>query len=269
MSMLQKGLIVCLALAPIVSMAQASSRDLRAVQLQPEAWQIVMLANQARAEAGAGPLQTGPLQAGPLQWDPALAAAARQHCLRMAAEGPIAHRYGGEPDVAGRASQAGAHFSVIEENVAIGPSPAAIHSSWMHSPGHRANLLSPDVDRVGVAVVASRGVLYAVADYERSVPALTQTQVEASIAELLRGSGVDLTGDPSDARASCVQGSLAKTSRQPGFLMLWQGAELNRLPGALVDRISSGRYHRAAVGSCPPDVAENSFTAYRVAVLLY
>jgi hypothetical protein len=139
----------------------------------------------------------------------------------------------------------------------------------MHSPDHRANLLSPAVDRVGVAVVASRGVLYAVADYERSVPVLTQTQVEAFVAELLRRSGVDLTGDPEDARVSCVQERLAKSSRQPSFLMLWQGSELNRLPGALVDRISSGRYRQAAVGSCPPEIAENSFTAYRVAVLLY
>jgi hypothetical protein len=259
MKMLPKGLFVCLALAPIVSMAQAPSSDLRAVQIQPEAWQIAMLANQARAESGAGPLQ----------WDPALAAAARQHCLRMAAEGPIAHRYGGEADVAGRAGQAGAHFSLIEENVAIGVSPESIHGAWMHSPDHRSNLLSPDVDRVGVAVVASRGVLYAVADYERSVPALTQTQVEASIAELLRRRGMDLTGDPKDARASCVQDRLAATSRRPGFLMLWQASDLNRLPDALLDRISSGRYHQAAVGSCPPEVAENTFTAFHVAVLLY
>jgi hypothetical protein len=112
-------------------------------------------------------------------------------------------------------------------------------------------------------------VLYAVADYERSVPVLTQTQVEAFVAGLLRRSGVDLTGDPEDARVSCVQERLAKSSRQPGFLMLWQGSELDRLPGALVDRISSGRYRQAAVGSCPPEIAENSFTAYRVAVLLY
>ena len=257
--MLRKGLVVCLALAPIVSLAQTSMRDLRAVQIQPEAWQIVMLANQARAAAGAGPLQ----------WDPALGSAARQHCLQMAAAGAIAHRYVGELDVAGRAGQAGAHFSLIEENVAIGPSPPAIHGAWMHSPDHRANLLSPDVDRVGVAVVASRGVLYAVADYERSVPTLTQTQVEASVAELLRRSGVNLTGDPSDARASCAQERLATTGKQPSFLMLWQGSELSRLPGALIERLSSGRYRQAAVGSCPPEIAENSFTAYRIAVLLY
>jgi hypothetical protein len=259
MSNLPKGLIVCLALAPIVSMAQANFRDVRAVQIQPEAWQIVMLANQARVEAGAGALQ----------WDPALAAAARQHCLNMAAEGAISHRYGGEAGVAERAGQAGAHFSLIEENVAIGQSPAAIHASWMHSPDHRANLLSPNVDRVGVAVVASRGVLYAVADYERAVPVLTQTQVEASVAELLRRNGVGLSGDTSDARASCVQERLATTTRQPGFLMLWQGSEIDRLPSALVDRISSGRYHAAAVGSCAPEIAVASFTAYKVAVLLY
>ena len=44
-----------------------------------------------------------------------------------------------------------------------------IHDEWMQSPGHRTNLLNPDVDHVGVAVVESRGVLYAVADYERAV----------------------------------------------------------------------------------------------------
>jgi hypothetical protein len=242
-----------------MGLAQAPLQDLRAVTVQPEAWQIVMLANQARAAAGAGPLQ----------WDPALAAAARQHCLRMAAEGEIAHRYGGEPDVSERAGQAGAHFSLIEENVAIGPTPASIHGGWMHSRDHRANLLSPDVDRVGVAVVASRGVLYAVADYERAVPVLTQAQVEAAIAGLLRGSGVTLRGDSSDARASCAQDRLTFSTRQPGFLMLWQGADLSRLPRQLVDRIASGRYREAAVGSCPAQTIEGSFTAYRVAVLLY
>ena len=77
----------------------------------------------------------------------------------------------------GRAGQAGAHFSLIEENVAFASTPEAIHEGWMNSPHHRTNLLNPAVDRVGVAVVASRGMLYAVADYARSVPVLTQIQI--------------------------------------------------------------------------------------------
>jgi hypothetical protein len=103
----------------------------------------------------------------------------------MAAEGPIAHRYNGEADLASRAGQAGAHFDLIEENVAVGPSASMIHDEWMNSPGHRENLLNPEVDRVGVAVVASRGVLYAVADYSHGVESLNGAQVEARVAGLL------------------------------------------------------------------------------------
>ncbi len=219
-------------------------------------------ANQARTVAGAAPLR----------WDAALAVAARQHCLRMAAEGPISHRYGGEPDVSERAAQAGARFSLIEENVAIGPGPAAIHNEWMHSAGHRANLLNPDVDRVGVAVVAGRDGLYAVADYDRAVPLLTRAQVEATVAALVRVSGVGVLRDPTVARAACAMDQglpRSNSGAQPRFVMRWQGAELTRLPKALANKLASGEYRRAAVGSCPAQDEEGAFTAYRIAVLLY
>jgi len=263
MGILRKSLIACLALVAPAVLAQAPAYRPAQAQgsyaVQPEAWQIVVLSNQARAAAGVAPLR----------WDPALAAAARQHCLRMVAEGAIAHRYAGEQPVEQRAAQAGAHFSVLEENVAVAPTPASIHSAWMHSRDHRANLLSPDVDRIGVAVVAGRWGLYAVADYERSVPVYTQGQVESAVAGLLRPSGVSLLSDPTDARTLCVDDRNAVTGKEPGFLMLWQCADLTRLPRQLTDRLASGQYRQAAVGSCPAQNVSGTFTAYRVAVLLY
>ena len=51
--------------------------------------------------------------------------------------------------------------------------------------------------------------------------------------------------------------------------MRWQAGDLTELPQALVDQLASGNYRQAAVGSCPAQVAEGSFTAYRVAVILY
>jgi len=266
MGFIRQGLVLCLALAPLSAFGQATAT--RPVQggkqeiLQPEAEQLFALANQARAAQGAGPLK----------WDPALATAARQHCFRMVAEGPIAHRYGGEPDLTARAGQAGAHFSLIEENVALGPDAATIHDGWMNSPGHRANLLNPEVDRVGVAVVASRGVLYVVADYAHGVPAMTPAQVEAAIAALVRVSGVAVLRDSAAARAACAtdRGSPGSpASRQPSFVMRWQDSDLTRLPKALADRLASGQFQQAEVGSCPPRGVEGSFTSYRVAVLLY
>jgi hypothetical protein len=125
---------------------------------------------------------------------------------------------------------------------------------------------------VGVAVVASRGVLYAVADYERVVPLLAQSQVEAVVGGLLRSSGVTVLGDASLARAACVlnQGLPgSKSGPRPRFVMRWQDSDLSQLPQALVDRLASGQFRQAAVGSCPTQGQEGSFTAYRVAVLLY
>lgn len=224
--------------------------------------QLMALANQARADAGLGPLR----------WDDALASAARDHCLRMAAEGPIAHRYGGEDDLSTRAGKAGARFDLIEENVAIGPNPAGIHDEWMHSPGHRANLLNGEVNRVGIAVVAARGVLYATADYARGVQRLNEEQVEERVATLVQVSGVTLLANHDQARAACAssgQLAIAPGKLQPGFMMKWQDSELKQLPQPLTERLASGQYHRAAIGSCPAKDVEGDFTVYRVAVLLY
>ena len=224
--------------------------------------QLLALANQSRANAGGGALQ----------WDDALAAAARDHCLRMAAEGPIAHRYGGEDDLSTRAGTAGARFDLIEENVAIGPSAAEIHDEWMHSPGHRANLLNPDVNRVGLAVVAARGVLYATADYARGVPALTQDQVEARVASLVQVSGLAILSNHAQVRAACAGNGPVQVGpgqMPPGFMMKWQDSDLKELPKLLTEKLASGQYHRAAIGSCPAQDVEGQFTAYRVAVLLY
>jgi hypothetical protein len=224
--------------------------------------QLMALANASRAQTGAGALE----------WDEGLAAAAREHCLRMAAEGPISHRYGGEDDLSTRAGNAGAHFDFVEENVAIGPTPAEIHEEWMHSPGHRSNLLNPEVDRVGIAVVAARGVLYATADYARGVKALTQAGVEARVASLIRESGLTILTDNAQAREACATDHglpAAQGLLRPGFIMRWQDSGMDQLPPQLTEKMASHAYHRAAVGSCPAQGLEGSFTAYRVAVLLY
>lgn len=235
----------------------------QAASSQPaKAEQLFAMANATRAREGRGRLV----------WDQALADAAMKHCMRMVSEGPLSHRYGGEPDLSARAGDAGAHFSLIEENIAIGPYPGSIHQGWLDSPGHRENLLNPEIDRVGIAVIAARGVLYAVADYSRGVAALSQSQVEAHVGSLLRARGVSVLRENGEARAACRLDKglpAGNGSNTPSFVMRWQDANLDQLPPRLVESLSSGRYRQAAVGSCPARGAEGSFTVYRVAVLLY
>ncbi len=227
-----------------------------------KAEELFAMANATRAQQGQGRLE----------WDETLAAAAMKHCLRMAAEGPISHRYSGEPDLTERAGLAGAHFSLIEENIAVGPYPGKIHQEWLESQGHRENLLNPQIDRIGVAVVAAQGVLFAVADYARGVQALTQTEVESKVGGLLRAGGLAVKRDTNDARAACRADHGIPSgpgNASAAFVMRWQDADLSRLPPSLVEHMASGRYRQAEVGSCPAHNVDGAFTTYRVAVLLY
>jgi hypothetical protein len=229
--------------------------------LRSKAEQLFTMANQVRAAHGLNPLQ----------WDPALAVAALNHCARMAVEGPIAHQYPGEPDLGERAGQAGAHFSLLEENVADGEQPVQIHQAWMNSQGHRDNLLNPAVDRLGVAVVARGNRLYAVEDFSRGVQVLTMEQVEARVSSLMQENGIAAHANSVGARLACAQDHglpISLDNRRPEFIMRWQDAQLQRLPEALLDRIATGKYHEAAVGSCPSQDSTQTFTVYRVAVLL-
>ena len=240
---------------------QYSQDDAGGPDLREAAEQIFALGNQARAQAGVASLS----------WDPALAAAALQHCRMMAAAGPISHQYRGEPDLGSRAAQAGAHFGLIEENVAVAHSAAEVHQAWMQSPGHRQNLLSAGVDHVGIAVVYARGVLYAVADYSAVVANLSQVQVEARVAALVRASGVSIIADPAPARSACAGDGDLRRSRgaPPAWMIRWQNSDLSHLPRDLVKQLASGNYRGAAIGSCAAQNDGGAFTSYRVAVLLY
>jgi len=239
----------------------ATSLDSAGPDLRGAVAQIFALGNQARARTGVAALK----------WDPALAASAIEHCRRMAAAGPISHQYRGEPDLTTRAAQAGAHFSAIEENVAVGPTASGIHQAWMQSPGHRENLLSPEVDHVGIALVYARGALYAVADYSAAAKSLSPAQVEARVASLVRVSGVSILDDPRLARSACASDDdlLQSAAARPAWIIRWQNSDLSRLPRTLTNQLRSGKYRKAAVGSCPPQDDGGAFTSYRVAVLLY
>jgi hypothetical protein len=141
----------------------------------------------------------------------------------------------------------------------------------MNSQYHRENLLNPSVDRVGIAVIARGTMLYAVADFEHAVSVLTPEQVEATISNLVEATGVSAHGNSNGARIACAQDHGLPASldnRRPEFIMRWQDAELAHLPAALIDRIATGKYREAAIGSCPSQSATNTFTVYRVAVLL-
>jgi uncharacterized protein YkwD len=103
-----------------------------------------------------------------LKWDEALAAAARRHAGVMAKHGSAEHGFAGEPSLASRASQAGAHFVFLAENVIQGTSAEGVQAGFLNSARHRANMLDTDMDSIGVGVVERGGQLFAVEDFSKA-----------------------------------------------------------------------------------------------------
>lgn len=96
----------------------------------------------------------------PLRENRKLDSAARGHSRSM-----VRHHYFGHGDFAGRIRRAGYHGWTLGENIAWGSlqwsTPAAIVKMWMHSPGHRANILRPQFREIGIGIAVGapeRGV---------------------------------------------------------------------------------------------------------------
>jgi hypothetical protein len=204
-----------------------------------------------------------------LHWDDALYRAAVNHAIEMARRRSISHQYPGEAELSARGQQAGAHFSVIAENVAEAPSAARIHDAWMNSQGHRENLLDPRVDSVAISVIMRDGQLYAVQDFDKSVAALSFDEQENAVAHLLAAvAPVQIVEDSSAARRTCEMNSGYAGQQRPYYTMRFTASELNHLPNALRTQLATGKYSHAAVGACEAR-DQQSFTAYNIAVLLY
>jgi uncharacterized protein YkwD len=216
-------------------------------------------ANEERAQRGISKLR----------WDDTLYRAANNHAREMASRESISHQYPGEAELATRGKQAGAHFSVISENVAEAPTAEWIHDAWMKSEGHRKNLLDRDVDSVAIRVLSRNGQLYAVEDFDRSVKELSYDAQEHAVSALLKAtSSLNVLPSNPEARRTCSMETGYAGSREPWFIMRYTAGDLTQLPDQLKTKLTSGKYHQAVVGACDARNTD-AFTAYNIAVLLY
>ena len=202
-----------------------------------------------------------------LAWDAALATAAQRHAARMAEEHAISHQFPGEAALLNRTSQAGARFSLVAENVAEGPDTDTIHSGWMHSPGHRANILDPQLTAIGIAVASRGSQLYAVQDFAHRVESLTLEQQEKKVGALLFSRGLQLMNENDDARRACSPGH-DPFYRGTIFVVRYEATDLGKLPDGLEKIVRERKYAKASVGACDPG-GDSAFTKYRIAVLLF
>lgn len=106
--------------------------------------ELLVLLNRARRTA----------QLRPLESLETMTQIARAHSRDMIEVGYMGHVSPTTGDAGDRLRSAGVHSGLVLENIGRAYSAREIHDGLMASPGHRANILNPDVTHVGVGVAS-------------------------------------------------------------------------------------------------------------------
>jgi hypothetical protein len=157
--------------------------------------EVLLLVNQERAAHNLPPLVM----------DDRLLVAAKGHALDMATHDFVSHTGSDGSSAAQRIVAAGYQGSWGENAAGGYTTPAAVVDAWMGSTGHRANILSPNFDHIGVGWAYQAGTTY------------RNYQVQAfgggaALVAACDGSPPSSGGGP-DALASCQSSQLKALSR--------------------------------------------------------
>ena len=114
----------------------------------------------------------------PLKWSDQLQQSARKHTENLADHQQLSHQFSGEPVLSGRIAATGFHFSASAENVASATLADDLHNALMASPGHRANILSPKYDSIGIGVIHRGDSYYATQNFARETEQTSSSDAE-------------------------------------------------------------------------------------------
>ena len=227
------------------------------------------LANQARIEAGLRPLKA----------DEGLTEAARAHAAAMAERQQLSHQLSGEPALPQRlAAETKLHLDVAGENVAYAGTVEQAADNLMHSPEHRANLLSADYNVAGFAVVQNGPRLYVVQDFGHSLPTISGSRADEAIAsgiermrsdaQLPRLRRRDDSAAKSTACAMAQADSLKTPSPQGRYIVRYTALQPD-LPSGVSKVISDRSVNGFAEGACYGKTGTYPNGAYFVALIFY
>lgn len=260
-------LFIALLLFSFVPGAGAQQVDAQAEQ------KILNLLNMARARQGLTSLKL----------DPKLQEAARAHSQLMAQKNNLSHQIGDEPVFSRRLENAGARFSTAGENVAFDQTAEGAHQTLMNSPPHRANILNPKFNAVGIGAVRSGENLWVTEDFAREYEKLSAQQardrVFAAFQQARRDAGgpaVKFINEPHLQTIACNMANSGQLAVRdvlslPGVVTAtaYSDSDLASLPSTAHKLAANPGVHRIAVGACFGSSAKYPSGMYWVAIAGY
>jgi hypothetical protein len=215
-----------------------------------------------------------------LEWNDRLAAAALKHSKLLDEHQDLSHQFAGEPALQERLGATGARFNAVAENVAEAPEVAVAHKGLMNSPGHRANILNPEYNAVGISIVQHGGQLFVTQDFAHILASYTERQFQEAVvsgfnqarrARRLRA--VDVIVDARLRKAACAQDMNTNKMIQdlPGAarLLVFSLSEPDALPDDLRKAAADTALERMNIGVCLQTGGKTGFSKFWVVAAFY
>jgi uncharacterized protein YkwD len=235
--------------------------------------QLLALANQSRRQAGVPALKL----------DSGLSNAARVHAQTMLEARQLSHQFRGEPSLPQRlASATPLLLDRQGENVALDYDAQHGHEHLMLSPPHRANLLNPAYNVVGLGVVRSGDRLYIVQDFGHALPNYSSAEVKDRVALALnqmrhqsRRPGLPRFDLAEADGAACSMAQADKLGTSPvrklaerSTVLTYTSLHPEALPRQATHAVTSRNLRSFSVGSCFSRTATYPAGAYWVVLTL-
>jgi uncharacterized protein YkwD len=232
--------------------------------------QLFDLVNSERAKAGAPKLE----------WSSKLAQAALAHSKLLDEHQDLSHQFAGEPPLQQRVGATGLRFNSVAENVAEAPDIETAHRGLMNSPGHRANILNPDYNAIGISIVQHGSQLFVTQDFAHVLANYTEKQFQDGMVSSInraRRAGklppLDIVSDRRLRKAACDQDMNTNRMIQglPGAtrLVVFSQSEPGAFPSDLRKAISDAKVHRMDIGVCLESGGKNGFSHFWVVAAFY
>ena len=191
-----------------------------------------------------------------------------------------AHQMPGEASLNPRIAAAGARFDAVAENVAHSGSVEDAHVEFMHSAGHRANILSREYDAVGIGIAAVGGHLYVTEDFIHRVPALTPEALEDKVFEAVNRIRSDhrlfplqRTPLPMLRHEACRNEvnahSIAESLSSARWVVVFTGGDPTDLPSDMRKVAQNHEAASVALGACFPGEVPGNYAMFKVIAVFF
>jgi uncharacterized protein YkwD len=235
--------------------------------------QLIKLINQERDSQGRQPLTV----------DPRLTQAAQKHTILMVQHQALAHQFDGEPSLQLRFGDENFPSDRQAENVGFAKDVLSDHQGFMHSPPHRANILDPSFNAVGVAVMRSRGEVYVTEDFGHRIEEYSEPEADDILQKAIEGyaaghgMATPVRQPQSQLRHMACDMALnnslqgQKASELPGVeaVAVWTAAAPAELPSVAKNLLSRASPAKYSLGACFAPSVSHPGGVYWIVMVVY